>query len=66
MLHQVEPVVTRLETLGGEDVTPQTEVDKAISRLTKEMKEAAKNLDFEKAAEIRDKLRELKEIRIFV
>jgi excinuclease UvrABC helicase subunit UvrB len=30
------------------------------------MKEAAKNLDFEKATEIRDRLRELKEIRIFV
>jgi excinuclease UvrABC nuclease subunit len=30
------------------------------------MKEAAKNLDFERAAEIRDKLRELKEVRIFV
>jgi excinuclease UvrABC helicase subunit UvrB len=30
------------------------------------MKEAAKNLDFERAAEIRDKLRELKEARIFV
>jgi excinuclease ABC subunit B len=42
------------------------DIDKAISRLTKEMKEAAKNLDFEKAAEIRDKLRELKEARIFV
>jgi excinuclease ABC subunit B len=42
------------------------DIDKAISRLTKEMKDAAKNLDFEKAAEIRDKLRELKEARIFV
>ncbi|HEX7833180.1 MAG TPA: excinuclease ABC subunit UvrB [Thermoanaerobaculia bacterium] len=42
------------------------DIDKAISRLTKEMKEAAKNLDFEKAAEIRDKVRELKEARIFV
>ncbi len=42
------------------------DIDKAITRLTKEMKEAAKNLDFEKAAEIRDKLRELKEVRIFV
>jgi excinuclease UvrABC helicase subunit UvrB len=30
------------------------------------MKDAAKNLDFERAAEIRDKLRELKEARIFV
>jgi excinuclease UvrABC helicase subunit UvrB len=30
------------------------------------MKDAAKNLDFEKAAELRDRLRELKEMRIFV
>ena len=42
------------------------DIDKAISRLTREMKDAAKNLDFEKAADIRDKLRELKELRIFV
>ena len=55
------PVGTRkLDMVADEDL------DKAISRLTKEMKEAAKNLDFEKAAEIRDRLRELKEIRIFV
>ncbi|HEX7420895.1 MAG TPA: excinuclease ABC subunit UvrB, partial [Thermoanaerobaculia bacterium] len=50
----------KLDMLADEDI------DKAISRLTKEMKDAAKNLDFEKAAEIRDKLRELKELRIFV
>jgi excinuclease ABC subunit B len=48
------------------DLTEGEDLDKAIARLTKEMKEAAKNLDFEKATEIRDKLRELKEIRIFV
>jgi excinuclease ABC subunit B len=48
------------------DMRADEDLDKAISRLTKEMKEAAKNLDFERAAEIRDKLRELKEIRIFV
>jgi len=51
---------SKLDLADGEDL------DKAISRLTKEMKEAAKNLDFERAAEIRDKLRELKEARIFV
>jgi excinuclease ABC subunit B len=50
----------KLDLGAGEDL------DKAISRLTKEMKDAAKNLDFERAAEIRDKLRELKEARIFV
>src|SRR5437588_57212 len=55
------PVGKRHLDLGADE-----DLDKAISRLTKEMKEAAKNLDFEKAAEIRDKLRELKEIRIFV
>ncbi|HEY0371474.1 MAG TPA: excinuclease ABC subunit UvrB [Thermoanaerobaculia bacterium] len=51
---------SRLDLGEGEDL------DKAISRLQKEMKEAVKNLDFEKAAEIRDRLRELKEMRIFV
>jgi excinuclease ABC subunit B len=50
----------KLDLAEGEDL------DKAISRLSKEMKDAAKNLDFERAAEIRDKLRELKELRIFV
>jgi len=48
------------------DLGADEDIDKAISRLTKEMKDAAKNLDFEKAAEIRDRLRELKELRIFV
>jgi excinuclease ABC subunit B len=42
------------------------DLDTAISRLQKEMKEAAKNLDFERAAELRDRIRELKEMRIFV
>jgi excinuclease ABC subunit B len=51
---------SKLDLADGEDL------DKAISRLSKEMKDAAKNLDFEKAAEIRDRLRELKEMRIFV
>ncbi|HEY3057268.1 MAG TPA: excinuclease ABC subunit UvrB, partial [Thermoanaerobaculia bacterium] len=48
------------------DLVADEDIDKAISRLTKEMKDAAKNLDFEKAAELRDRLRELKELRIFV
>jgi excinuclease ABC subunit B len=54
------PKKTKLDLAGEEDL------DKAIARLSKEMKEAAKNLDFEKAAELRDRLRELKEMRIFV
>jgi len=55
-----KPSRSKLDLVADEDL------DKAISRLTKEMKDAAKNLDFEKAAEIRDRLRELKEMRIFV
>ncbi|HVR38420.1 MAG TPA: excinuclease ABC subunit UvrB, partial [Thermoanaerobaculia bacterium] len=48
------------------DIGEGEDIDKAITRLTKEMKDAAKNLDFERAAELRDKVRELKEVRIFV
>jgi excinuclease ABC subunit B len=51
---------TRLDMAADEDL------DKTISRLTKEMKEAAKNLEFERATELRDRLRDLKELRIFV
>ncbi len=36
--------------------------EKIIAVLTKEMKAAAKNLDFEKAAELRDRIMELKDI----
>jgi excinuclease ABC subunit B len=49
-----------------EDLVAEGDIEKTIARLTKEMKEAAKNLEFEKAAELRDRLRELKELRIFV
>jgi len=55
-----------LKTKVRGDLAEGEDLDKAIARLTKEMKEAAKNLDFERAAELRDKLRELKEVRIFV
>ncbi|MHB8999897.1 MAG: excinuclease ABC subunit UvrB [Thermoanaerobaculia bacterium] len=48
------------------DLVADGDIDKTIAKLTKEMKEAAKNLEFEKAAEIRDRIRELKELRIFV
>ncbi|HPR64469.1 MAG TPA: excinuclease ABC subunit UvrB [Thermoanaerobaculia bacterium] len=38
---------------------------KAIKRLEKEMKEAAARWEFEKAAELRDRLRELKAMQVF-
>lgn len=48
------------------ELVAEGNIDEQIARLTKEMKEAARNLEFEKAGEIRDRIRELKELRIFV
>ncbi|ADY73329.1 UvrABC system protein B [Desulfurobacterium thermolithotrophum DSM 11699] len=46
--------------------TPKTEEEllKEIARLEKEMKEAAKNWEFERAAELRDKIKELQKLLI--
>jgi excinuclease ABC subunit B len=45
-------------------ITPDKEEDlpALIAKLTKEMKQAAKNMEFEKAAELRDELKELNKI----
>ena len=48
------------------DLVADEDIEQQIARVTKEMKEAAKNLEFERAAELRDRLRELRELRIFV
>ena len=39
----------------------EKEVSKEIARLEKEMLQAAKNLEFEKAAQLRDQLKKLRE-----
>lgn len=54
--------------MKGEYVTkarsgvPRDEMRKLLSELEKQMKEAAKNLEFERAAALRDELYELKAI----
>ena len=45
---------------GGEPFRTQAELDAEISRLEREMKAAAANLDFERAASVRDKLKTLR------
>jgi excinuclease ABC subunit B len=40
---------------------PEKDLEKELKRLEKQMVEAAKNLEFEKAAELRDRLYQLKE-----
>ncbi|MBP6178663.1 MAG: excinuclease ABC subunit UvrB [Anaerolineales bacterium] len=44
----------------GADVLPRNELRKIIDELDKQMKEAAKNLEFERAAALRDELYDLK------
>ena len=44
------------------DVTSNRELQKVISEMEKQMKEAAKNLEFERAAALRDEMYELKSI----
>jgi excinuclease ABC subunit B len=44
------------------DKTTNSELQKIVAELEKQMKEAAKNLDFEKAAALRDEMYELKAI----
>ncbi len=46
---------------NAEEYIPPDEVPRMIKALRREMKEASKRLEFEKAAEIRDRIRELKE-----
>ncbi|MCM2316688.1 MAG: UvrB/UvrC motif-containing protein, partial [Thermoanaerobaculia bacterium] len=55
-----KPLQKALSMVQDEDL------DKTIARLTKEMREAAKNLEFERAAELRDQLRQVRELRIFI
>jgi excinuclease ABC subunit B len=41
------------------------ELGREVERLTKQMKKASKELEFEKAAELRDRIRELKQLELF-
>ena len=41
---------------------PKNELQRLVSELEKQMKEAAKNLEFEKAAALRDEMYELRNI----
>ncbi len=46
---------------GGEEYVPVEDIPKLVKRLRKEMLAAAKDLNFEKAAELRDRVRKLEE-----
>lgn len=50
------------QTLAHYHVMSEKDLNREIKRVDKDMHEAAKNLEFEKAAELRDKLKELKQV----
>jgi excinuclease ABC subunit B len=54
------PVVTDIE----EGYVPLKEIPAMIQKLKKEMREAASRLEFERAAEIRDKIHRLEELEL--
>jgi excinuclease ABC subunit B len=51
----------RVETLAESDLPLNVQIE----RLEKAMRQAAKNLEFEEAAELRDRIKELRELQIY-
>jgi excinuclease ABC subunit B len=60
-LDYLEPIEIRKRAAPEDEET----LSKRIAALEKEMRAAAKDLEFEKAAQIRDELRKLRELQIF-
>ncbi len=50
----------------GKEYIPSSEMPKLIAKMEKEMKAAAKNMEFERAAEIRDRIKKLKDMDLVV
>jgi len=53
--------IEEAETVGLPEFTTQAEVDAFIGKLESEMREAARKFEFEKAAKLRDSIKELRE-----
>jgi excinuclease ABC subunit B len=49
----------------GPDWVTAKELERELKRLEKAMKQASQRLEFEKAAEIRDRIRELRQLELF-
>jgi excinuclease ABC subunit B len=53
--------IEEAEAVGLPDFTSQADVDTFITKLESEMREAARKFEFEKAAKLRDSIKELRE-----
>jgi excinuclease ABC subunit B len=60
-IYEADYVTVPMAAEKGEEYVSLLEIPKLISRLKKEMRGAASKLDFEKAAEIRDRIKALEE-----
>ena len=60
-MNKYEKMVVKEEKI---EYTPPSEIPRLIKILEKKMREAAENLEFEEASQFRDKIRELKNIKI--
>ena len=58
---EADYVTVPLDDVVIEDVSTEAELVHAISRLESQMREAAKNFEFERAAALRDRIRSLKQ-----
>ncbi len=63
-VYEADYVTVPMVAEKGEKYLPVEEIPRMIERLKKEMKRAAANLEFEKAAELRDRIHKLQEREI--
>ena len=61
-IYEADYVTIPVILKGREVIASEEELPVMIRKLKEEMKEAAKNLEFEKAAELRDQIKELTSI----
>jgi excinuclease ABC subunit B len=62
-VYERDYVTVELPEAGEESFESAAQIEQRIAELDKQMKEAARRLDFEQAAELRDKIRSLKKLQ---
>ena len=61
-IYEVDYVTVPVDKKAKIEMTEEEDIEALIKKLTTEMKQAAKNLEFEKAADLRDQIKDLNNI----
>jgi excinuclease ABC subunit B len=61
-IYEADYMTVPVDKKGKIELTEEEDIEALIKKLTTEMKQAAKNLEFEKAADLRDQIKELSNI----